>query len=866
MNYIRRSLLAGLFFCVLLCRSAFGGGSGLNVVVVVNQASTNSLQLGNYYCEKRHIPPQNVLRINWTGTNTIWSFVDYSNTLFMPFQSMLAARQLTNQVDYVVLSMDIPYRIKSTASIWDNSTTSALFYGYKADPNPAPLQCSMAPDSTNAYAGSESPWPPALALPGLTNSCLVMMITSSNLALAQQIIDGGVAADFTFPTQTVYLVKGSDPDRNVRYLSFDDAIFNTRLRGNYHMVRTNVYLGLPNIFGYQFGAYSLNPTGYAFLPGSMVDNLTSWGGILFQDGGGQLNILELLNLGATATYGTVEEPCNYLEKFPSPQDYFYQARGFNVAECYYQSVTNPYEGVFVGEPLAAPFAQPAQAAWLGLPANALLSGATNLSVRFDSGDTSRPIQQLDLFVDGLWRQTITNIAPGQSNVLSVNINGGSTNFVVGSPATIASVTASLTEALNSVSNSSKVAAFAHGDRVELRAMDRTKLGASMPLSVSASPGGGAGLTTFLHASDASLLDSSALGRRNLVIETSTNYPPPVGSYLLITVTKTNGNVVTVGVTNSLAGMPLADLVSNLVTAINLSPALAGPDGCHAEDFIDYSIYWDPSDHGAEFNLLANSPGWNPAQILTRLEGTNSVFTINARGTWPLQDNETDLQPRAHLYVSAGVTNLAMTFPLDTTTLPDGDHVLAVVAYEGTHVRTQTQLAQNVRIQNSALSASLTLLSGASNTLVGLPLMFSVQANTNSVSHLELFSTGGLLGSATNQSSATFTLASASLGVGLHPVYAVITRNDGHQFRTGTTWIRLLAPGTPESRSQTTLSSPPPVLSWTATAGRSYDILSATNPAAAFQLSASVTPTNSPAHWVDTNPPAPARFYRLRTSN
>jgi hypothetical protein len=39
------------------------GGSGLNTVVIVNQLSTNSCELGNYYCERRGVPPENVLRI-----------------------------------------------------------------------------------------------------------------------------------------------------------------------------------------------------------------------------------------------------------------------------------------------------------------------------------------------------------------------------------------------------------------------------------------------------------------------------------------------------------------------------------------------------------------------------------------------------------------------------------------------------------------------------------------------------------------------------------------------------------------------------------------------------------------------------------
>jgi len=56
------------------------------------------------------------------------------------------------------------------------------------------------------------------------------------------------------------------------------------------------------------------------------------------------------------------------------------------------------------------------------------------------------------------------------------------------------------------------------------------------------------------------------------------------------------------------------------------------------------------------------------------------------------------------------------------------------------------------------------------------------------------------------------------------------------------------------------------LAWPATAGRSYDILTTTNVGAAFQTSASVTPSNSAGQWTDTNPAAPRRVYRVRTSN
>src|SRR2546426_12386251 len=94
----------------LFCGAAtalWAGGSGLNVAVVVNQNSTNSVPLGNYYCEQRNVPPQNLLRINWSGGNVNWTSSELNTFLVSPLLAMLSSRQLTNQIDYVVLSMDI---------------------------------------------------------------------------------------------------------------------------------------------------------------------------------------------------------------------------------------------------------------------------------------------------------------------------------------------------------------------------------------------------------------------------------------------------------------------------------------------------------------------------------------------------------------------------------------------------------------------------------------------------------------------------------------------------------------------------------------------------------------------------------------
>jgi uncharacterized protein (TIGR03790 family) len=857
---IRLRFAAGLGVLFVSAAELFAGGSGLNVVVVVNQNSTNSIQLGNYYCERRCVPPQNLLRINWTGGNVTWTRSDFETNLLNPLVAMLSSRGLTNQVDYVVLSMDIPYQVTDTNGV--NSTTAALFYGFKTDdctgncPEGIP-GCNLPAASSNAYAGSEGIFRQTPPIAPGSNSWLVTMLTSSNLAQAEAIIDHGVSSDGTFPAQTVWLAKSSDLARNVRYQEFDNAIFDARVTGDFSILRTNSDspYGLTNLLGYQTGLYQFNILSNAFVPGAMADSLTSYGGVLYTPND-HTTLLVFLNAGACGSYGTVVEPCAYLEKFPSPEDYFYQARGFSLAECYYLSLANPYQGLIVGEPLAAPFAKPGAGTWNNLPAGATLAGTTNLSFQFAASDARRPLQQVDLFLDGLWLQTVTNLPPAVGNQLYVTINGCTTNYLVPSNATIASVASGLADVLNQAAYvlQSKAQAVAYGDRIGLQFTDINTPGAQIPVNVSTTIGSASGLTTFVAASLTNFLDSVAYGFCNFVITNA----PQTNDYLQITVTKTNGTEVTLSVTNPPGNTSTPFLIQSFISAINTNISLMAADGLVAEDFIDYTVYQNPPVNGGEFNLYAQTAGWPASQIQVAFSGSADLI-ISPSGTQALNQNVSDLQPRNHLYLTAGVTNLSLTFPLDTTALADGSHELTAVVYEGSHVRTQTRATQNVRIQNTPLGATFTTLAGASNTVLNFTLLFSVAANTNTISSIELFSTGGSQGVVSNLSSATFAVAATNLGAGLHPFYAVITRSDGKSYRTETQWIRI---GASEAPFSLTMTAPPPTIFWLATAGQLYQVLDATNLTDTFQLRDAITPSNSAGLWIETITGAPQQFYRV----
>ncbi len=845
---------------------AEAGGSGLNVAVVVNQNSTDSLRLGNYYCERRGVPPQNVLRItNWLGGRVVWTNSDFENRLLEPLQSMLINRGLTNQIDYVVLSMDIPYRVTSTNG--DNSTTAALFYGFKTNDCPTcPFPgCTLPAYTSNAYAGSEDIFRDLAQFGNRTNTFLVMMLTSSNLAQAMAIVDRGVASDGAFPTQTVVLGNNqTDPFRTIRHVLYDDAIFNTRLRGNFDMTRDNSSqpYGKTNLLGYQNGMYRFNIMPNTFVPGAIADSLTSFGGRIYELND-HTTLLVFLNAGATASYGTIIEPCAYLGKFTTPHVYFYQARGFNIAQSYYQSITNPYQGLLVGDPLAAPFAKSGVGQWLNLPAGSVISGTTNLTVQFFAADATRPIQQIDLFLDGLWLRTVTNIAPRQGNRLHVMIDGYSTSYTVPPNATIKSVAANLAQAINNptFTNQTKVRALVRGDRIELHSFDMNRRGSETELVVSNAIGTAPVLTTYVHASGTNFLDTITCGARYKYTVTNPAVVISPSDYLQLVVIKTNGQTTIVAVTNNFGATSLWQFAEAWVNTVNSNVDLQLPDGVTIEN-PRYSDKFFPTDISCIFNIRARASGWPAAQVQVAVRGSTN-FQITPAGTNRLTENIADLEPRAHLYVTAGVTNLVVTFPFNTANYADGYHELIAVAYEGSHVRTQTRVTREIIIKNSSLAAELTCTPCDSNTAVEATLQFTVTANTNTIARTELFSTGGSLGVVSNQHTAVFAVPGTNLGIGLHPFYAIATRTDGKQYRTQTKWLRLIGPDEP---FQLSLTAHPPILSWPATAGRKYEILATDVITNSFQPLDILVPTNTAGAWTDTTAPYEQRFYRVRTVN
>ena len=190
-----------------------------------------------------------------------------------------------------------------------------------------------------------------------------MMLAVPDAAAAEALAARGRASLATNPVGTAYLVGTNDAARNVRAPDypvtaerFDPASFAVTVT-DASAGDPESLAGATDVLGYLTGLTAVpGLDSLTFAPGALADHLTSYGGVL--DGsGGQMPITDWLAAGATASYGTAHEPCNYPQKFPKASvlwpAYF---RGATAVEAYWQSVQWPGEGNFVGDPLARPFA------------------------------------------------------------------------------------------------------------------------------------------------------------------------------------------------------------------------------------------------------------------------------------------------------------------------------------------------------------------------------------------------------------------------------------------------------------------------------------------------------------------------------
>ena len=340
------ALLRYLLLALLSGQAAASGGVHLilpkyrllaeELAVIINDADPLSIRIAEYYQQARNIPARNMLHVYFPPGRPALGKVEFQRI------KNRVDEQTPAGVQAYAITWAAPYRVGCM------SITSAFTFGY--DTRYCSRQrCALTRHNIYYRQNSASPYTDYRIRP-------TVAIAAETLREARALIDRGVASDRTRPAGTAWLVSTGDKARNVRAWTYPAV--EKRMRGwiDTRILSSEGLKNTDNILFYFTGKVSVPYLDtLRFVPGAIADHLTSSGGQLTNSR--QMSALRWLEAGATGSYGTVTEPCNRPGKFPDPGSLMdaYGA-GRTLLQAYWQSVKQPGEGIFIGEPLASPFA------------------------------------------------------------------------------------------------------------------------------------------------------------------------------------------------------------------------------------------------------------------------------------------------------------------------------------------------------------------------------------------------------------------------------------------------------------------------------------------------------------------------------
>lgn len=304
------------------------------LAVVVNDDEPNSVEIGEYYRQVRDIPPQNMVHVRIPNRPR-----KLDAEQFRLLKEQIDAR-LGPQIEAVLMVWTAPYAVEC------NSITSAYTLGLDS----SLCQKPCAPSQPSAYFNSFS------ADPRNDHGMrLSMLLPTESVEQAKSLINRAKASGFSLPSANAFYLVTSEAARNSRAQFFPRPGLLPAKKLTIRTLRADSIEDQKDIMIYQTGmAHVAKLDTLQFLPGALADHLTSVGGDLL--GNGQMSSLRWLEAGATASYGSVSEPCNYWQKFPNPTVLLrHYLSGASAIEAYWRSVAWPAQGVFIGEPLAAPY-------------------------------------------------------------------------------------------------------------------------------------------------------------------------------------------------------------------------------------------------------------------------------------------------------------------------------------------------------------------------------------------------------------------------------------------------------------------------------------------------------------------------------
>ena len=352
--------------------------SAENVAVVINDASPDSKDVGEYYIKQRAIPEANVIHITTSTDETVLP-ARYISTIQQPIAAALARTGLQDRILYIVLTKGVPLRIAGTGgqdgTIASVDSELALLYRrltsvnvptrgrvnnpYFLGARPAGEAKVFTRRDHDIYLVSRLDAFTVDEAKGLIDralragrdgrvvldqrDALVNRLGEDWLGLAAQNLTKAGHAD------RVVLETTPKPARDVSpvigYFSWGSTDPQNRVR----VVKMDFTPGALASSFVSTDARTFKEPPAEWMPTNTTDRNTWFGG------SPQSLVGDLIREGVTGVAGQVSEP--YLQSAVRPEILFtaYLA-GFNLVEAFYLAIPDlSWQTVVVGDPLCAPF-------------------------------------------------------------------------------------------------------------------------------------------------------------------------------------------------------------------------------------------------------------------------------------------------------------------------------------------------------------------------------------------------------------------------------------------------------------------------------------------------------------------------------
>jgi uncharacterized protein (TIGR03790 family) len=336
------------------------------VLLVVNDNSPLSRNIGEYYAHRRAIPLKNVCHIR-TGANEEIPRSQYDREIAAPVVACLAKNQLNEQILYIVTTGGVPLRIAGAVALdGDISAVDselALLYTDRQQGHPHTLKGGIA----NPMFGKRDA--------KFTHSAFPIYLVTRLTAYDFEGVKASVEGCFQAANRGKFVIdlsnSGNEGDTWLRetagLLPKDRVVFDASNKVIYDQTDVIAYAG----WGSNDKSRHRRFLGFHWLPGSLATEFVSTNGRSFDrppeswtisdwnspklwfKGSPQTMTADYLLEGATAATGHVTEP--YLAMTPHPE-YLLPAyySGRNLAESFYLSIRwLSWQNIVVGDPLCS---------------------------------------------------------------------------------------------------------------------------------------------------------------------------------------------------------------------------------------------------------------------------------------------------------------------------------------------------------------------------------------------------------------------------------------------------------------------------------------------------------------------------------